>query len=91
MKLNMYGIEDPVYYIKNLVYDLCFSLASPQNTVKPAFDISDIRLNIETAVPCGLIINELVSNSFKYAFPPKTKGNIYVSLKETERSYELYY
>ena len=33
---------------------------------------------IDTAIPCGLILNELISNSYKYAFPGKLKGNIHL-------------
>jgi PAS domain S-box-containing protein len=43
-------------------------------------DVKNIMLNIETAVPCGLIINELVTNSIKHAFPPGNDGKIKVSL-----------
>ena len=42
-------------------------------------DIEDVSFNMETAIPCGLIINELVSNSLKYAFPDG-EGEINVSL-----------
>lgn len=40
--------------------------------VKLEIDVSDAFLNIHTAIPCGLIINELLLNSLKYAFPEKT-------------------
>lgn len=39
------------------------------------------RIDMNKAIPCGLIINELVSNSFKYAFPDRTKGKIEISFK----------
>ncbi len=39
------------------------------------------RIDMNKAIPCGLIINELVSNSFKYGFPDKTKGKIEISFK----------
>ncbi|MDM8536691.1 histidine kinase dimerization/phosphoacceptor domain -containing protein [Desulfobacterales bacterium HSG17] len=42
-------------------------------------DIKKILLNIDKAVPCGLIINELMSNSLKYAFPDKKKGRIRIT------------
>ena len=52
-------------------------------------EIEKITLNMETAVPCGLIISEIVSNSLKYAFPNERKGEIYVSLKTVDDKYEL--
>ncbi len=44
---------------------------------------------METAVPCGLIISELISNSLKYAFPNDMEGVIYISLKSVDDKYEL--
>jgi two-component sensor histidine kinase len=52
-------------------------------------DLEDIYLKIETAIPCGILINELVSNSLKYAFPNGEKGEIFVSLKSKDEGYEL--
>jgi len=49
-----------------------------------------IELGIDFAVPCGLIINELVTNSIKYAFPGEKKGEIKIVLgKIDESEYEL--
>lgn len=45
-------------------------------------------MNIETVIPCGLIINELISNSLKYAFPNRN-GELKISLKSKEDNYEL--
>ena len=42
-------------------------------------DIADLVLGIGTAIPCGLIINELVSNALKYAFPKDNKGEIKIA------------
>ena len=44
---------------------------------------------METAVPCGLIISELISNSLKYAFPNGMKGEIRIKLTSNNDSYQL--
>jgi len=46
------------------------------------FDIAPIRLDMETLVPLGLIVNELITNSLKYAFKDKTNGIIYLKLQK---------
>ncbi len=77
-------------YIESLVRDLFYSYDIKKDHVTFLLDIvSEIRLNIETAVPCGLIISELVSNSLKYAFPQDKEGELTVSLKLVNDSYEL--
>ena len=39
-------------------------------------DVAAVELGIDFAIPCGLIVNELVSNSFKHAFPDERRGEI---------------
>lgn len=55
------------------------------------FEISsdDVFINIEEAVPCGLIINELISNALKYAFPKNVTGEIKISFIQKGNSYIL--
>ncbi|MGL4597733.1 MAG: sensor histidine kinase, partial [Bacteroidia bacterium] len=48
-------------------------------------DLDDISLHLDTAIPCGLIINEIISNALKYAFPDKRKGIIDVRVKEKNK------
>ena len=76
-------------YIESLVWDLFYSYAIEKGRIKPILDIDDIKLNIETSVPCGLIITELVSNCLKYAFPDQSEGELMVSLKIIDDFYEL--
>jgi two-component sensor histidine kinase len=52
-------------------------------------DAPDVALDIDTAVPCGLIINELVSNAMKYAFPQGQTGEICIALHSVEDRFEL--
>ncbi len=63
-------------YLENLVANLFQSFGCSNNLIEITLNVDPIFLNIETAIPCGLIINELVSNSLKYAFPPNVKGEI---------------
>lgn len=76
-------------YIQSLISNLFYTYNIDKNLVKSTFKIENITLNMETAVPCGLIISELISNSLKYAFPNKMHGDITVSLKSIEDTYEL--
>jgi two-component sensor histidine kinase len=50
--------------------------------------VDDVALGIGVAIPCGLIINELVSNSLKHAFPDK-KGEINIALSSIDETIEL--
>jgi PAS domain S-box-containing protein len=54
---------------------------SPEQ-VRLQFDIEEIELLIDIAIPCGLIINELLSNCFKYAFPDQRKGFVAIGLSK---------
>jgi PAS domain S-box-containing protein len=76
-------------YIKSLVTNLFYSYNIEKTHIRPVLDVENLNLNIDTAVPCGLIISELVSNSLKYAFPAGMNGKIFVSLKFMNNKYEL--
>jgi PAS domain S-box-containing protein len=52
-------------------------------------EINDIRLGIDFAIPCGLIINELLTNSFKYAFPDGRAGEVVVEMTQSGGMYHL--
>lgn len=66
-------------YVEKLVYDILYSYGIKTGTIKTKLDIEDININIETAVPLGLIVNELLTNSVKYAFP-QSEGTINITL-----------
>jgi PAS domain S-box-containing protein len=91
---KLYGSSDfnKIYfddYIESLVWDLFYSYSIEKGTINPILEIDDVKLNIETSIPCGLIITELVSNSLKYAFPNQLKGELKVSLKNKDDHYKL--
>lgn len=71
-------------YVKNLVYSLYSTYGVKMDRVMPVIDFRSIYLDIDTSIPCGLIINEVVSNSLKYAFPADKQGTIYINLAELE-------
>jgi len=76
-------------YIKKLVLTLFDSYSTKKSQIMPILELDDIFMNIETGIPCGIIINELVSNSLKYAFPEDDKGTVFVGLKDKNDYYEL--
>lgn len=67
-------------YVSNLTLSLFKAYNINTNLVDVDVDISNISLDVDTAIPCGLIINELVSNSLKYAFSDGRKGKMTISL-----------
>ncbi|MBC8182408.1 PAS domain S-box protein [candidate division KSB1 bacterium] len=55
-----------------------------EKNIKAKFNLQDIFLGIDSAIPCGLIINELITNCLKYAFPENRKGTIAITFKKME-------
>ena len=65
-------------YLQDLVEHLFDTYNVSENCIEVKIEIDSIFLNIETAAPCGLIVNELVSNTMKHAFPDDRGGIVYV-------------
>ncbi len=77
-------------YVRSLVTDLFRSYSVSSRLIKLNVQVENVRLSIDTAIPCGLIINELISNSLKYAFSPGQAGEITIHLSsKTEDYYTL--
>jgi PAS domain S-box-containing protein len=68
-------------YMKSLVDSLLLSYASANRLITLQTNIEPLSISVEHAVPCGLIINELITNALKYAFPQGGGGTIGVELK----------
>ena len=49
-------------------------------------DIEKVTLGIDAAIPCGLIVNELISNSLKHSFPEDMEGEIKVALRRNDKT-----
>ncbi len=71
-------------YVKSLTGNIARTYANQQAKIKFDYQIDDAYLPMDLAIPCGLIINELISNSFKYAFINKTKGIISIHFDNLE-------
>lgn len=69
-------------YIVTLVKNLFYSFEASQQKIKTNFDIDTILLNLDLSIPCGLIMNELVSNALKYAFEGGREGAVFIRLKK---------
>lgn len=70
-------------YLQSLAHSLLRSYQVNTHAITLTIMIDDIFLDIDQAIPCGLIINELVSNSLKYAFPDHHAGEIQIELRRT--------
>jgi PAS domain S-box-containing protein len=70
-------------YIKDLANSLFVSNAVNPDKIALNLEIKDISLGLDYAIPCGLIINELVLNSLKHAFPNEREGEIRIALLRT--------
>ena len=68
-------------YVQTLASQLFRSYAVSQTDVQLKLEIRPLSFSIDTAIPCGLIINELISNALKYAFPDGRQGIIRVVLE----------
>jgi two-component sensor histidine kinase len=77
-------------YVRSLTGHLTRSYKVNATAVRLNLEVESVPMNLDTAIPCGLIINELVSNAFKYAFPKGESGEINVRFaEENGRSLKL--
>jgi len=76
-------------YIDNLTHHIFRTYAVNPNKITFQLDIEQVSLNINTAIPCGLIINELVTNALKYAFPDGRQGRVTIALTSVLDEFHL--
>ncbi|WP_092232506.1 histidine kinase dimerization/phosphoacceptor domain -containing protein [Desulfobacula phenolica] len=75
-KSDNLAVIDFSTYIFDLVHSLQYSFGTDSNLIRLTVDIRHKSMGVDTAVPCGLIVNELISNAFKYSVKPGEKGEI---------------
>jgi PAS domain S-box-containing protein len=72
-------------YVRTLTRGLFRSYRGDPNDIKLNMEIKDVFLNVNAGIPCGLIINELVTNSLKHGFPDGRRGEIQIGLYERKK------
>ncbi len=76
-------------YTQNLLDQLDYLYSEDGKKIEKQVNAKGIQLDIDTAIPLGLILNELISNAYKYAFKEASAGKICVDLVKNENAYEL--
>jgi two-component sensor histidine kinase len=80
--LNMVNIQ---HYFEGLVDSILNSYNKTENDVDLKIDADKVTMDVESVIPLGLIVNELITNSLKHAFPKDIKSKPEITLKMSER------
>jgi PAS domain S-box-containing protein len=76
-------------YIRTLANDLYDTYVIDKSLIKLKIDVENVKLDIDTSIPLGLIVNELVTNSLKHAFPNDVSGEIEIKFHMQNETYIL--
>lgn len=71
-------------YVNNLIETISGSYNVNKDQIEVITEIDPVELDINTAIPIGLILNELITNAFKYAFESREKGRLLIRLRHKE-------
>lgn len=75
--------------VRNYIEELCFNIMESYENhrikIKLKFDLEEREYSIDTLIPLGLIINEVISNSLKHAFFERQEGNIFISIHSDDK------
>ena len=84
-------VAELLYSINDIVEvgNVIARIASDKDDIK--IESENILIGAKRATPIGLIVNELITNSLKYAFPEGQKGDIMISLEQTKNQFKLVY
>ncbi len=79
------------YYVDNLAKSLYRSMQTDMSKINLKVNISDVFIDIASAIPCGLLLNELITNSLKHAFTNLNSGVIAIHFEKLDHSFKLVY
>lgn len=88
-KSNNFADVDFEQYVYELITEIKSSYPAISDSVEIEVELSSTTLNVNTAIPCGLILNELLTNCYKHAFRNREKGIISVSFKNDHNKITL--
>ncbi|MCX6876415.1 MAG: PAS domain-containing protein [Verrucomicrobia bacterium] len=77
---NLTEVDLPTY-LESLCARLINALVATPGNIQLHLDLCPVRLEIDQAIPCGLLVSELVSNALKHAFPAGQRGELWVGLQ----------
>lgn len=69
-------------YVQELAEYLVRSIKGTSSNITLDIDIPDVKLNIDTAIPLGLLINEAITNALKYGIVDDSQGHIFIKLRK---------
>jgi PAS domain S-box-containing protein len=89
---ELYQSEDLAWvsftdYLRRLTQGLLQMYANPGTAISMRFEMEDLQLGIDAAIPCGLIVNELVTNALKHAFLGRERGIINIRFSREKEKY----
>jgi PAS domain S-box-containing protein len=76
-------------YINNLSKNLLYSYQISNAHIDLILDLDKVFLDIDTAIPCGLILNELITNAIKYGFKDRNNGKLEICVKEKNKNIKI--
>lgn len=85
---NENGLIDFNEYLRLICKELT-SVYSLKNNIKIEIDSENIFFGVDTAIPLGLIINEIITNAYKYAFSVEKENKLFISIHEIEDHFQL--
>ena len=76
-------------YLHKLTHSIISSNGNSEQNIEIQIDVEDLYFDIQTAIPLGLIINELINNAYKHAFLNRSEGIINVGMKQKADGFEI--